>query len=292
MKIGNWSIIIIFLILSFLVLNNKSNDEILAVNKGITNDVKGLSSELVEMMKPMKTMKPQDVAVPSVKNPNKNDKSSDVYLPKPSTEFYNLSENPYNNQTNANGLTQDSLISEEPMTIIRDNPYVQEMKKNYPQFLKFDNLSGNTIGNSEHRFAETDSDYSNPAFSDLNVSQYPSYYTSNIKDELINIGKFFDKNNQYRDNTSYQSSRSISDGCYTTKDNKHICLENSRLQSIPSSLIEDKNSCGAFNLKLGESSEGKVMNGKNFFNGVFGSSPFNEVPDVVKPSPKVSCSIN
>ena len=163
---------------------------------------------------------------------------------------------------------------------------------NYPQLLKLDNLSGNTVGNSEHRFAETDNGYSSPAFSDLNVSQYPSFYTSDVKDELINIGKFFNKNNQYRDNTSYQSSASISDLCYTTKDNQEVCLENSRLQSIPSSLISDLNQCGAFNLKgQADFSEGKVMNGKNFYNGVFGSSPFNEVPDIVKSPPKVSCSL-
>ena len=288
MKISNWSLIIVFLILSFLVLNNRSNDQILSENKKITNAVKDLSSQIVNTVN---TVNSYDKAIPSSVNINKNEASSDVYLPQQSTGFYNLSENPFNNQTNANTLTENNFISEDPVAMIRDNPYIQEMKKNYPQILKFDNLSGNTIGNSEHRFAETDSGYSNPAFSDLNVSQYPSYYTSDIKDELINTGKFFDKNNQYHDNTSYKSSGSISDSCYTTKDHQKVCLENTRLQSIPSSLITDTNKCGAFNLKGNNTSEGKVMNGKNFFNGVFGSSPFNEVPDIVKPPPKVSCSI-
>jgi len=286
MKIGNWSVIIIFLILSFLVLNNRSDDEVLNVNRQITNDVKGLSSELA------KTMKTYDIALPSIKRSNKNEESSDIYMPKPSTEPYNLSENLYNNQNNANELTKNTFISEDPITIIRNNPNVKEINKNYPQLLKFDNLSGNTLGNSESRFAETDNGYSSPAFSDLNISQYPSYYTSNIKDELINIGKFFDKNNQYRDNTSYKSSGSISDNCYTTKDNKIVCLENTRLESIPSSLIEDKNSCGALNLKLPELSDRKVMNGQSFFNNVYGSTSFDEVPATVKPTPKINCSMN
>lgn len=287
MKISNWSLIIVFLILSFLVLNNRSSDQVLNENKKITNTVKNLSSQI------MNTVNTYDKAIPSSVNTNKNEASSDVYLPQQSTGFYNLSENPFNNQTNANTLTENSFITDEPLTVIRDNPYVKEMKTNLPQLLNFDNLSGNTIGNSEQRFAETDNGYSSPAFSDLNVSQYPSYYTSDIKDELINIGKFFDKNNQYRDNTSYQSSGSISDSCYTTKDHQKVCLENTRLQSIPSSLISNINQCGAFNLKgKMESSDGKVMNGKSFFDGVFGSSPFNEVPDVVKPPPKVSCAIH
>tara|TARA_B110000046_G_scaffold176984_1_gene203271 strand:- start:51 stop:911 length:861 start_codon:yes stop_codon:yes gene_type:complete len=286
MKISNWSLIIVFLILSFLVLNNGSSDQVINENKKITNAVKDLSSQIVN------TVKTYDIATPSAINPHKNEESSDVYLPKQSTGFYNLSDNPFNNQTNANTLTDNNFISNEPTTIIRDNPYVQEMKNNYPQLLKLDNMSGNTVGNSEHRFAETDNGYSSPAFSDLNVSQYPSFYTSDVKDELIDIGKFFNKNNQYLDNTSYKSSGSISDSCYTTKDNQEVCLENSRLQSIPSSLISDLNQCGAFNLKgQADFSEGKVMNGQNFFNGVFGSSPFNEVPDIVKSSPKVSCSL-
>ena len=106
------------------------------------------------------------------------------------------------------------------------------------------------------------------------------------------MGKFFDKNNQYRDTTSYKSSGSISDLCYTTKDHQKVCLENTRLQSIPSSLISDVNKCGAFNLKDNSTfNENKVMNGQNFFGGVTGSSPFNETPDLVKPPPRVSCTI-
>ena len=60
------------------------------------------------------------------------------------------------------------------MRLLDTDPYIQETKKNYVlKLLKFDNLSGNTIENGmERRFAETDSGYSNPAYSDLNVQEY------------------------------------------------------------------------------------------------------------------------
>ena len=286
MKISNWSLIIVFLILSFLVLNNGDSDTLLTQNRQIKDAVQELSSDILN------TNSILSKATPSFVNPGKNEESSDVYLPKSTTESYTLSLNHFNNQTNANSLTDNNFVSEDPLPITRSNPYEIATKQNYPQFIKLDTLSGNTLGNSEHRFAETDNGYSSPAFSDLNVSQYPSYYTSNIKDELINVGKFFDKNNQYRDTTSYKSSGSISDLCYTTKDHQKVCLENTRLQSIPSSLISDVNKCGAFNLKDNSTfNENKVMNGQNFFGGVTGSSPFNETPDSVKPPPRVSCAI-
>ena len=100
MKISNWSIIIVFLILSFLVLNNGDSDQVINENKKITNTVKDLSSQI------MNTVQTHGVATPSVTNLTKNEESSDVYLPKQSTGFYNLSENPFNNQTNANELTK------------------------------------------------------------------------------------------------------------------------------------------------------------------------------------------
>jgi len=272
--------------LSFLVLNNGDSDTLLTQNRQIKDAVQELSSDILN------TNSILSKATPSFVNSGKNEESSDVYLPKSTTESYTLSLNHFNNQTNANSLTDNNFVSEDPLPITRSNPYEIATKQNYPQFIKLDTLSGNTLGNSEHRFAETDNGYSSPAFSDLNVSQYPSYYTSNIKDELINVGKFFDKNNQYRDTTSYKSSGSISDLCYTTKDHQKVCLENTRLQSIPSSLISDVNKCGAFNLKDNSTfNENKVMNGQNFFGGVTGSSPFNETPDSVKPPPRVSCAI-
>ena len=52
-----------------------------------------------------------------------------------------------------------------------------------------------------------------------------------IKDELINIGKFSLIKIINIETIHHINHQDLYDSCYTTKDNKYICLENNRLQS-------------------------------------------------------------
>ena len=76
------------------------------------------------------------------------------------------------------------------------------------------------------------------AWSTVNVSQHPKYYTSDIEDEKIDIGGFFNK-----DNFSMTIHLLIQQQhCHISKQNKFgevFCDYNNRLQLIPPKLIED-----------------------------------------------------
>tara|TARA_Y100001958_G_C21247419_1_gene578694 strand:- start:4404 stop:5213 length:810 start_codon:yes stop_codon:yes gene_type:complete len=108
-----------------------------------------------------------------------------------------------------------------------------------PDFYRKDRLSGNTIGTTEYGKFELDNNKANQAWSDENVSNYPKYYTSDIKDELTDTGSFFDNENQFTDKTSHKSTSLVSDSCFVSKDGSKFCNDNTRLQNIPPKLIED-----------------------------------------------------
>lgn len=186
---------------------------------------------------------------------------------------------------------------------VRDTPNNINKKRFYlPDYYRKDRLSGNDIGTEELRQFKNDEEPDN-SWTDENVSQHPKFYTSDIKNELTNIGSFFDKNNQYNDKTSYNTEALTSDSCYQSKNGEIFCEDNTRLQNIPPSLITDVNKCYALNSigmykdkknkvdkyvefnsesigndKLGVWSylDDRTINGGKFYNNVFASKKINE----------------
>ena len=163
-----------------------------------------------------------------------------------------------------------------PLNMTRDRMYL-------PDFYRKDRLSGNTSGTEELRKFELNNDKSESSWSDENVSEHPRFYNADIKDELTNIGSFFDKNNQYNDKTSQKSESLTTDRCYKSKNGDIFCEDYTRLQNIPPSLIKDPQSCYALNslgmykdMDLSIDSNDRVMNGGIFFNDINASLEKNE----------------
>ena len=152
-----------------------------------------------------------------------------------------------------------------------------------PDYYRKDRLSQNPEGTEELKPFVNNKDDSEQAWSDINVSEHPKFYNSDLKDEITNIGSFFDENNQYNDKTSPNTESLSSDSCYTDKSGKYFCEDNTRLQLIPPKLISDPKSCYALN-RVGTFKDGnlkndtndRVMNGGNFFNGINASQEQNE----------------
>jgi hypothetical protein len=151
-----------------------------------------------------------------------------------------------------------------------------------PDYYRKDQLSPNPSGTEELRGFEMNKDKSDGAWSDKNVSEHPKFYNSVQKDEITNIGSFFDKNNQYNDKTSANTASLTADSCFTDKGGNHFCEDNTRLQLIPPALISDPQKCWALNAKgmykdndVNYNGE-KVMNGGSFFATVGPSLESNE----------------
>ena len=108
-----------------------------------------------------------------------------------------------------------------------------------PDFYRKDRLSGNVAGSTEYSKFELDNEKASQAWSDENVSNYPKYYTNDLKNDFTDTGSFFDKNNQFVDKSSPKSSALVSDSCFTDKEGVKFCNDNTRLQNIPPKLIED-----------------------------------------------------
>ena len=81
------------------------------------------------------------------------------------------------------------------------------------------------------------SDYKK-AWTDENISKNTKYYTSNIKDEKTDVGKFFNKNKEFVDTTSYKSKDVIPENCFLENGTLN-CQFNDKLQNIPPRLIEN-----------------------------------------------------
>jgi len=151
-----------------------------------------------------------------------------------------------------------------------------------PDYYRKDQLSPNPSGTEELWGFEMNKDKSDAAWSDINVSEHPKFYNSEGKDEITNIGSFFDKNNQYNDKSSINTASLTVDSCFTDKEGNYFCEDNTRLQLIPPSLISDPQKCWALNAKgmykdrdVNYNGE-KVMNGGSFFSSVGPSMSHNE----------------
>ena len=166
----------------------------------------------------------------------------------------------------------------------KDTPFNMTKERMYlPDFYRKDRLSGNPSGTEELRKFELNNDKSEQSWTDENVSEHPKFYNADIKNELTNIGAFFDKNNQYNGKTSAKSEPLTSDRCYKDKDGNQFCEDNTRLQLIPPSLISDPQKCYALNsvgiykdMELTEAKDDRVINGGMFFNGISASKKNNE----------------
>ena len=167
-----------------------------------------------------------------------------------------------------------------------------------PDYYRKDRLCENDIDSEELRPFVLDETKSENSWTEINVSDHPKYYTSDIKNELTNIGSFFDKNNQYHDKISANTDVLISDRCYKDKMGNFICEDKTRLQNIPPSLISDKRKCGFLsgigdyrskedtNLSVerttGESQavwsygDDRTINGNTFYGNIYPSKQINE----------------
>lgn len=194
-------------------------------------------------------------------------------------------------------ITSGKYFKAKPHIEHRNSKYKMN-QLNYPNHHLKDNLSKNTLKSTQYKFAEVDNTKSESSWSDENISQYPNYYTSQLKDEITNIGAFFDVNNNYVDTTSHRTDAKIHDICYESKDGEKVCLDNSRQYNIPPSLINNTSNCGFLNsIGLLEKSSfisqknEKVFNGGTLYDNVTASKQNNlsyETP--IKPQ-IMSCSI-
>ncbi len=220
----------------------------------------------------------EDILIENRGNPVKV--MGDFPIPQTTSEMKSLSTN-YPEDLSI--ITRGAVINNSE--IIQEKRTGESNKDNshFPHYYLKDNLSGSTIGTTEYKFAEVDNTKSSYAWSDQNVSQYPTYYTSQLKDEITNVGAFFDVNNNFVDTTVPRSEANVDDICYKTKTGEKVCLDNSRQYNVPPSLVSNISNCGFLNsIGLLEFSnmvkEGgeKVSNGGILYDSVKGSKKNNE----------------
>ena len=136
------------------------------------------------------------------------------------------------------GIFSNKIQNPTSILIKRDTNPVKN-RQYLPDYYRKDTLSGNTIGTTELRSFTDKLDEADNAWTDSQVSVLPGYHTNNVENGLTNPGSFYNKNNQYRDLQTPQSEALVTDRCYKDKDGRQFCLDNTRLQNIPPSLIEN-----------------------------------------------------
>jgi len=169
---------------------------------------------------------------------------------------------------------KDILPSSEPSI-----PYIRSQNKQrvyVPDYYRRDQMEGNSINSSELRPFTREDVESDQSWTDENVSEHPKFYTSDIKDEITNIGAFFDINNQYNDKSSKDTNSLVYDSCYLDKDGTEFCEDNTRLQLIPPRTISNPKKSKALSDIGLYNSNSKVMNGHKFFENVTGKKSYNE----------------
>lgn len=134
--------------------------------------------------------------------------------------------------------------------------------------IKTDIVSPNPIGNTEYRFFDEDP---NKPYSEINVSQHPSYYKSTFQNELTKTGDFFDENQMFNDKTSPYSKTILPDRCFLDNNNNVLCNYNDKLQIIPPKLISEPNNKVIQSIGQGKGDIFKTIEGKNveLINGGF-----------------------
>ncbi len=195
-------------------------------------------------------------------------------------------------------ITQGATIPNNDIIIENRSTNHPLKESHFPEYYRKDTMSGSTIDTTEYKFAEVDNLTSEVAWSDENVSQYPKYYTNKIKNNLTNVGDFFDQNNQYVDTTKPRSTANVDDVCFVSKEGEHVCLDNKHVQNIPPSLISDINNCGFLN-SIGQleysnniyESKERVNNGGFLYDKVKGSKEHDETYSEPIPQQNSNCHI-
>ena len=232
---------------------------------------------LILVFYPKITMTEHQIYTPS---PHTSDKLSspriyDFYIPQLTTPQQKLSFDKYNNQENANQLTRDIYLNDDTTNIIRRE--IRDTSGPSLKILHRDTLSGNTIDSNELHSAGLGEDLPYKPYSDENISQFPKFYTSDIQNEMTNVGKFFDKNIKYNDTTTSSSSAYLDDKCFVNSDNEITCMDNTRLQNLPIKSTEKDTSCSINTRDYKTSaSVDSVMNGLSFYDSVFPGKQNNE----------------
>lgn len=162
-----------------------------------------------------------------------------IYPPKSTTLLEKLSKLKDNIITNFNETKQ---VDDKPLTIIKSKQVIsqndtdQGVTDNYMDKVKSDIISPNPEGSTEYYFVDEDS---SNAWTEINVSQHPTYHTSSIRSELTNTGAFFDNRGLYHDKTSPYSENNLPDRCLVNENNQVLCDYNNKLYIIPPKLIQN-----------------------------------------------------
>ena len=161
------------------------------------------------------------------------------------------------------------------------DPETMTPKRMYlPDYYRKDTMDPNDIGSSEMRaFVNDEETATDDAWTDSNVSDHPKFYNSTqVPDNLTNIGAFFDKDNQFNDTTSDNTFALPSDNCYVDRGGKEFCMDKTRMQVIPPEIITNPqdgyylNPEGMYkDYNRTAVDPNRVMNGGDFFEGVFAS---------------------
>ncbi len=273
-------IVILVVILVHINKNSETKQNVIAPIKPSKNDIISVAQE--------------DILIENRGVPVKT--TGNFPIPQSTTTSKSLSTNyPEDLSIITNGAT---IPNKDNITIVRSREQGLPKESHFPKYYRKDNLSGNTIGTSEYKFAEVDNLKSSHAWSDQNVSQYPNYYTSQLKDEVTNVGAFFDVNNNFVDTTKPRSISNVGDVCFVSKEGEKVCLDNKNIHNIPPSLVEDKSNCGflnsigllEFSNLVNESNE-RVNNGGYLYGKVKGSKKYNEIYSKPLKSENLTCNL-
>ena len=224
----------------------------------------------------------------------------------------NITEKPSEDITNTSSIKEkikETIVKINNLSPIKikgiseEKDSVSIIHNNYEQTIdvqkfeeKKDFISPNPEDSTEFRFIDENM---KTAWSEVDVSQHPKYYTSDMQDEKINIAGFFNNDQFFHDSTSPNSNTILPERCSRSTNNEVLCDYNNRLQLIPPKLISNSetnpvlNSIGGDTLyqtidstKVGEISGNnyqvweyeneKSMNGGKYFQDVYGASAENE----------------
>ena len=277
---------ILLIVVLVVVLVHINKDDKLSVSDKLVDPVKPKNDNIISVSE-------EDILIENRGDPVKT--TGNFPIPQSTTTSKSLSTNyPEDLSIITNGAT---IPNKDTINIVRSaNKPLQE--SHFPEYYRKDNLSGNTIDTSEYKFAEVDNLKSSHAWSDENVSQYPNYYTSQLKDEITNTGAFFDVNNNFVDTTKPRSTANVGDICFVSKEGEKVCLDNKNQHNVPPSLISDKSNCGFLNSigllefsNLVNESKERVNNGGYLYGSVKGSKKHNEVYSEPIQQPVLQCQI-
>jgi hypothetical protein len=282
-------IIVIVVLIGVLVHIN--NDNKLSSSNTVS------PSKLIDSVKPSKkdiiSVSEEDILIENRGDPIKT--VGNFPIPQSTTISKSLSTDyPEDLSIITNGAT---IPNKDTVKIVRAAK-VPLKESHFPEYYRKDNLSGNTIDTSEYKFAEVDNLKSSHAWTDENVSQYPNYYTSQLKDEITNVGAFFDINNNFVDTTKPRSTANVGDICFVSKEGEKVCLDNKNTHNVPPSPISNKSNCGFLNsIGLLEFSnliyedKERVNNGGFLYGNVKGSKKHNEVYSEPIKQPVLTCQV-